>query len=74
MQKLLSVIIPAYYEEGMIEQAAAEISAVLAENPHSKRAGYAYPRDQLFAQFRQGSGDVCGAFGSKGRCLRTYRL
>ena len=32
MQKLLSVIIPAYYEEGMIEQAAAEISAVLAEN------------------------------------------
>ena len=31
MQKLLSVIIPAYYEEGMIEQ-AAEISAVLAEN------------------------------------------
>ena len=32
MQKLLSVIIPAYYEEGMIEQAAAEISAVLAGN------------------------------------------
>lgn len=32
MQKLLSVIIPAYYEEGMIERAAVEISAVLAEN------------------------------------------
>lgn len=32
MAKLLSVIVPAYYEEGMIEQAAAEIGEVLAKN------------------------------------------
>lgn len=30
MQKLLSVIVPAYYEEGMIKQAAAEIGGVLS--------------------------------------------
>ncbi len=32
MQKLLSVIVPAYYEEGMIERTAEEIGGILAEN------------------------------------------
>ena len=51
MNKMISVIIPAYNEEGMITKTAETISAILASA--------AIDHELLLAEFWEGSSHVC---------------